>query len=198
MSISKLLIITLVLIAFWTLFSGSASVTLGPGIKVDEQPRQHNLKQQTSFTLKDYRITTLANFELKAKVLARENYLLGRESDLSPVDFALGWGQMSDESILSKIAITQSGRWYHWRVDDFPIPRKAIETQSANMHLVPANAAVANLIKQVKKGQVIAMSGYLIRVDANDGWRWQSSLTREDTGANACELVYVEHIELLH
>jgi hypothetical protein len=29
---------------------------------------------------------------------------------------------------------------------------------------------------------------------APDGWRWRSSLTREDTGAGACELVWVERI----
>ena len=26
---------------------------------------------------------------------------------------------------------------------------------------------------------------------AADGWRWRSSLTRDDSGGGACELVYV-------
>ena len=34
----------------------------------------------------------------------------------------------------------------------------------------------------------------LIEVRGADGWRWRSSLTREDTGAGACELVWVERI----
>jgi hypothetical protein len=99
---------------------------------------------------------------------------------------------MSDEAVLNKIVITQSGRWYHWQVDDFPIPRIEIETQSANMHLIPASNAVESMIKKVKQGQIIDMRGYLVRVDAKDGWHWLSSLTRNDTGAHACELVFVE------
>jgi hypothetical protein len=31
---------------------------------------------------------------------------------------------------------------------------------------------------------------------APDGWRWRSSLTREDVGNGACELVWVERIEV--
>ena len=51
---------------------------------------------------------------------------------------------MSDqEAVLQSIDISQSGRWYLvWTTRDFPIPRRAIETQSANMHMVPANGMV--------------------------------------------------------
>ena len=188
--------IAFVAVALWK-FTGSSAVVLGPGVKVTEPPIQYNLKQADSFQFKNYRITPLAEFQLKAKVLAREDYSFGRESDLSPVDFALGWQNMSDENVLEKIAISQSGRWYRWRVQEFPIPRKAIETQSANMHIIPANDMVEDMIDLVKQGQLIELNGYLIRVDANDGWHWQSSLTRDDTGAHACELIYVESIQLI-
>lgn len=42
--------------------------------------------------------------------------------------------------------------------------------------------------------QVLQLAGKLVRVDAPDGWHWQSSLTREDTGHGSCELVYVESV----
>ena len=45
---------------------------------------------------------------------------------------------------------------------------------------------------------VLVLGGYQYwhshRMRAPDGWRWRSSLTREDTGAGACELVWVERI----
>jgi hypothetical protein len=91
---------------------------------------------------------------------------------------------MSDETVLNQIEITQSDRWYHWRVQDFPIPRSEIETQSANMHLIPASNAIESMIKQVKQGQIIEMRGYLVRVNAKDGWQWVSSFTRNDMPAN--------------
>jgi hypothetical protein len=101
---------------------------------------------------------------------------------------------MADPAVLQKVSISQSNRFYYWHVDDFPIPRRDIETHSANMHMVPATAAVERTLKSLRSGQQIKISGYLIEVRAPDGWRWKSSLTREDTGAGACELVWVENI----
>jgi hypothetical protein len=41
------------------------------------------------------------------------------------------------------------------------------------------------------------LRGFLVEARADDGWRWRSSLTRDDTGARACELVFVERVRLL-
>tara|TARA_R110001606_G_scaffold395213_2_gene567130 strand:- start:26981 stop:27577 length:597 start_codon:yes stop_codon:yes gene_type:complete len=188
----NLLLLVFVIAACWKVFGGDKAVELGPGVKVTDAPKQTIIEQPQGFDFKNYQITPLASFAIKAKVLSKNNYMLGRESDVSPMDLALGWQQMSDEAVLNKIIITQSSRWYHWQVNDFPIPRSEIETQSANMHLIPATDAVESTIKQVKQGEIIEMRGYLVRVDGNDGWRWLSSLTRNDIGAHACELVYVE------
>ncbi len=194
----KLVIVAIVVVVFWRLSGGNGAVVLGPGVKVIEAPVQHNLKQAEKFRHKGYQITPLAEFQLKGKILSREDYSFGRESDLSPIDLALGWGTMSDEAILDKIDISQSGRWYRWRVQEFPIPRKAIETQSANMHMVPANDLVEDLLGMTKQGQIIELTGYLIRVDSDDGWHWQSSITRNDTGARACELIFVESFQIIN
>jgi hypothetical protein len=188
----NVLLLLFVIAACWKLFGGDGVVELEPGVLVSDDPKQTAILSAEPFDFKSYHITPLASFVIKAKVLSKNNYLLGRESDLSPIDLALGWKKMSDEAVLNKIVITQSGRWYHWQVDDFPIPRIEIETQSANMHLIPASNAVESMIKKVKQGQIIDMRGYLVRVDAKDGWHWLSSLTRNDTGAHACELVFVE------
>jgi len=194
----KLLLILLFTVMGWKLFGPEAVVELGPGIMAKEAPRQKSLINSEKITFDSYQITPLTSFDIKAKVLSKKSYSLGRESDLSPVDFALGWQKMSDEKVLNNIDISQSGRWYRWRVESFPIPRREIETQSANMHIIPANDLVERMLDQVKQGQVIAMTGYLVRVDADDGWHWQSSLTRDDTGAHACEVIYVEQLDIVH
>jgi len=46
----------------------------------------------------------------------------------------------------------------------------------------------------VRVGQVVALRGYLVRVQSPDGWRWNSSMTRSDSGNGACEVVWVRHI----
>ena len=139
----------------------------------------------------------LAGFGLEARVLGREDYHFDAGAAVSPTDLALGWGPMADPQVLASISIRQSNRWYHWQVESFPIPRREIEIHSANMHMIPANAAVAATLADVRKGQRIRLSGQLVRVDGEDGFTWSSSLSREDTGNGACELIWIEQLSHL-
>lgn len=189
----QLLIILLAAGVLWFGFLRKNEVRLGPGVFAADAPVQINSVDGESFDFEGYSITPLAQFSVKAKVLSRKNYRRGRESDLSPMDLALGWGSMSDERVLDSLVIGQSRRWYRWRTDAFVIPRREIETQSCNMHMIPATPLVEAAMKRVVKGELVEFRGFLVRVNAADGWHWGSSMTRSDTGAHACELVWVEH-----
>lgn len=189
MNIKSLLFIALISYGAYQSWQ-SRSVQFSASTQVASVPQQTNTHAKP-FLFNGFEVTPLADFSLQALVLSRKDYHMGRQSDLSPVDLALGWGQMSEANVLKAITISQSNRFYFWRVDTFPIPREHIERQSANMHLVPANTAIESAIKSVRQGQVVQLSGYLIEAKATDGWRWKSSLTRNDTGNGACELVYV-------
>lgn len=171
-------------------------VVRGNGVIASQQPTQISTGG-VNFNLNGYTITPLESFQIEARVLAAEQYSLGREADLSPVDLALGWGAMSDEAILKDIKISQSNRFYYWRVDEFPIPRREIETQSANMHMIPADPQIEKTLKSIRPGQIVKLSGELVQVNASDGWHWKSSLTREDTGAGACEIIYVKSLTVI-
>ncbi len=190
----KLFFILIALGVFWKFYNYTGSVSLGPGVMVSEVPLQESVSSTITHKFDDYTINEIATFHIKAKVLAKKNYYLGRESDLSPTDLALGWGNMSDESILDKIEISQSNRFYFWRVESFPIPRKEIETHSANMHLIPADESVARIIGEIRNGDIVEISGSLVNVTAQDNWRWRSSQTRNDTGKGACELILVKNL----
>jgi len=172
---------------------GCQEVSHGPGVLAPDSPIQNNVEDAEQIIFKDYLIKPLAEFSIKARVLSVKRY----SSDLSPVDLALGWGSMSDESIINNISITQSNRWYHWYCEEFPIPRREIETNSANIHLIPAIPEITDQIKQVRKGNIVELHGYLVDVKGPDGLRWKSSLTREDTGDHSCELIWVESISLI-
>ena len=193
-SAAFLLIIALLLIKGWPL---RGEVSYGPGVFAPDEPNQVNINNAAMFMHNDYFITPLADFEVNARVLSRRTYSWGRESDLSPVDFALGWGRMSDEAVYSQINIRQSNRFYYWQVQQFPIPRREIETNSANMHMIPANQSVERSMRNVRNGDLITFKGKLVKAEAPDGWSWVSSLTRTDTGRGACELVFVEEFEII-
>ena len=173
------------------------AVVHGPGVLAAANPQQIAVKVAEPQTIHGYQITPLADFNIKARVLASTNYYLGREAELSPVDLALGWGRMSDEAVLKQIDIRQSNRFYYWHVDEFPIPRHEIESHSANMHMIPADARIEKILKSMRAGQLVELRGYLVEAKSADGWRWQSSLTRHDTGNGACELLLVQSAVVL-
>ncbi|MCF6264860.1 MAG: hypothetical protein L3J24_14910 [Xanthomonadales bacterium] len=133
----KIFLLLLIIAAGLQFYNHSNQVSLGPGVMASGAPQQERIRSPVIHKVDEYTITEVAKFNIKAKVLAKEKYYIDRGSDLSPIDLALGWGNMSDESVLEKIKISQSGRFYRWRVKSFPIPRREIETHSANMHLIP-------------------------------------------------------------
>lgn len=170
-------------------------VTHGPGVIAAQVPAQGDTSAP-GFAFKGYTLQPLQDFRIEARVLAAETYRSDREAELSPVDLALGWGRMSDSAVLDQIRISQSGRFYFWRVEDFPIPRQEIERSSANMHLIPASDAIERRLKAVRPGQTVRIGGWLVEAQARDGWHWRSSLTRNDTGAGACELIFVRDLQV--
>lgn len=190
---SKLIFIALVLFGALNWWGGH-EVSLPPGVVASDLPQQTRVSGEREFTRNGYRIRPLARFEVTARVLGTEHYRLDREAQLAPVDLVLGWGRMSDTAVLERVRIRQSGRFYFWSTDQFPIPRREIETSSANMHMIPADDQVEAALKGLRKGQVVTVRGYLVEAVASDGWRWRSSMTRNDTGAGACELIWVESV----
>lgn len=141
--------------------------------------------------LADAKVQPLAGFSIEARVLGRDDYHLGRESEVSPTDLALGWGRMTEDAVLSGLEISQSSRWYRYRWKDAPpIPVQEIIRSSANMHMIPADDAVATALRRIARGDRVRIDGWLVQLEAGD-WRWRSSLTRDDSGGGACELVYV-------
>jgi hypothetical protein len=61
--------------------------------------------------------------------------------------------------------------WLRANHGTFPIPRREIETHSANMHMIPADAAVAYQLKRVRAGDVVSLDGMLVEADKANGWR---------------------------
>lgn len=190
------------------LFSLSAYLTLdgfvlrrpivrGAGVFAPNAPVQSELEGgAVSFEKFGFHIRPLAAFELEARVLRTESYWGFGAGRLSPVDVAFGWGRMSDEAVLDALDIDQSGRFYFWRYEGSPpIPRREIETSSANMHLIPATNDIESSLKKLRTGHIVRLRGYLVEARDDDGFVWKSSLSRADTGNHACELIWVEELD---
>ena len=199
--------VALLLLAFWLLKDdavppvvASASAAGGipcpspPGAPDPLAPTQSPLPPGIGpIALDGATLTPLAGFALQARVLSREDYSLGREADFSPTDLALGWGPMAEAGLADRLDVSQGGRWYRyrWGAGGPPMAPNLIAVNSANMHMVPADATVARRLAAVRPGQVLRLRGWLLRIDDASGWHWVSSTRRDDTGNGACELVLV-------
>jgi len=169
-----------------------------PGVLVAESPDQFELPSAPAIRHAGYTLTPRAGIRVTARILAAERYRFSRTSDLMPRDLALGWGVMSDSAVLDQLTISQSDRFYFWRTKTsvLPAPFDLISASSANMHLIAASPDIAKVIDRARVGQIITFSGRLVDVLASDGGQMKTSLTRNDTGAGACEIVYVEAARL--
>lgn len=190
----KLLLAALIGYGAWHWWQTRA-VKHGPGEVAPAEPMQIETDDARAFAYKRFRITPLADFRLEARVLGTERYSLGPESELAPIDVAFGWGPMSDNTVIDKLRISQGNRFYmyFWEGEP-PIPLNQIVSHSANMHMIPSSPEIEQRLERLRKGSVVALKGKLVQVDSDDNWHWRSSLSRTDSGAGACELVWVEEV----
>ena len=172
----------------------SGAIDRPSGVLAANEPRQR-LVQRPAFQFGNYQLTPLADFDVEARVLSVERYRTDVSSRLSPIDFALGWGPMSDSAVLEHFRIKQGGRFFSIYPDEQAIDMKLALLSAANMHLIPASGTLEDELKRVRPGNVVRLRGQLVSALGPNNFTWRSSLTRTDTGNGACELFYVEGIE---
>ncbi|XID75221.1 hypothetical protein ACF3NA_01290 [Alkanindiges sp. WGS2144] len=143
---------------------------------------------------KNQHIKVLEQFSGEFRILGRKDYSNDREAQFSPVDFAVSEGILASKYYYPLIGVKQDNRYLTWRMSTLPVsPKKAIELVS-NIHIIPANPAIAARLKQVKQGDLVQLQGDLVEVGNND-WTWRSSLSRNDVGDGACELLRVQSVK---
>jgi hypothetical protein len=172
------------------LFSGGA-IERPPGQLASAVPKQTEPEVDDRISVGDFTLTPRARYEIEARVLSTERYRVDPGAALAPIDFAVGWGPMSDTSVIEHFRVTQGARFYTIYPDERAIDIGTALRSSANMHLIPADNAVRATLMSVRPGNIVALRGILVAANRPDGFIWNTSLTRDDTGNGACELMYV-------
>jgi len=199
-----------ILLAFSILFAGCSPAPQVSGratgaIDISQAPQQEELTDDQSFTIANaqgtFTIKPLADYRIAARVASTEHYSRGWDGLLSPVDLALVWGDLDHSEYKEHISYSQHGRWYYYRYDgDFPADTQFIIEHSANNHLIPATDNIRRALKTVRKGDLVLIDGCLVLltgISANGRtFSWGTSLSRDDSGAQSCELIYVEQIQV--
>lgn len=191
-------VVVLAALAFYQ-WADSRPLPRRPGIIAPADPRQAEMETRDgAYTVEGFTLIPRATFSATVRVLARERYRFDALADLSPVDLAVGWGPMSDTAVLSELTISQGGRFYFWRAEEFPVPRAVIEAHSANWHIIPATRDVERALAKVRPGSIVTLHGELVDIEAAGMEPIRTSLRRDDTGAGACEILRVVSFTIGH
>ena len=186
--------LAIVIFAISRLLSGGP-IKRAPGELAPEVPVQVLLDHAPAITQGDFQLQPRARYDIEARVLSVERYRTDGGSSLRPNDFAVGWGPMSDTATLDHFKVTQGARFYTIYPDEQAIDIPTALRSSANMHLIPANSSVRETLLSTRAGNIVTLSGYLVSASRSDGFTWNSSLTRDDSGNGACELMYVQSVQ---
>ena len=172
------------------------AVDHAPGVLAAEAPLQEELDDAEGIEREGFTLVPRADFSATVRVLRREDYSLGALARLIPTDFAVGWGPMSDSSVLAGIEISQGNRFYYWRTENWPIERRDIESHSANWHVIPGDDDVRDVLARARAGSLVELRGRLVDVEGKEGGM-RTSLSRDDTGAGACEILFATSARLM-
>jgi len=173
---------------------------VAPGVIAPDEPAQRNVDAPRSFEAKGHIFEVRASYEITARVLRKEIYRVDGGATLAPVDLGLGWGRMSDTAVIDQLDFSQMGRFLYWKPHDwtrFPLSPQETLTHAAQVHSIPANDKVESQLRKLRPGQLVRLSGYLVDVRGPGGFRWNTSLRRDDTGDGACELMWIEQVTVL-
>jgi hypothetical protein len=174
-----------------------------------EQPRQTAVSDARPINFSrdgfEYKVTPLYEYDIAGVVAGVTDYrwfALNKTANAFPLDVCLVWGSNVRTGVFRdpRVSYSQDCRWCYVRWSGSGISFDLHEM--ANVHLVIDDAQVFSRAKSLAKGDQVRLRGKLVSVkirQKSDGREsiWNSSTTRTDSGNGACEVMYVESVDVL-
>lgn len=186
-----LLLAVLVLASFWSVGwrpFHKLFLRWPPGTLAAAAPTQLNTTKE--WKVGDATFHALATFEVNARLLMNVPYTAKNdEFKLSPMDLVVGWGPLSNSTVLTHIEFGHSYRYVSFMSDTEAIESSQIGQYLSHIHAIPANPEIQSIIEDMSPEDIIYMYGYLVSVDMPGFYSWTSSLSRLDSG---CEIMWIE------
>ncbi len=148
--------------------------------------------QYTVTPLRYYRITGMVVSCGFSKALS-EYY----KDSLNIKDAGLIWGDNLKPEIYRKFKFWTNGVRLFFETRDRAAFDQMNPDKVSNNHLLCADPDLAKRIKALKRGDVVSIKGLLVSYNGDGRGARVSSLTRTDSGDGACEVVWVDELEVL-
>jgi hypothetical protein len=137
-------------------------------------------------------LTPRARYATKAFAVAVDTDLDDGFEDVMSIDVALAWGLVANPVVLKTMSFHLKRRYVSARWSgEMPLPKDVVMRHMSNHHLIPATPELQAELERVEPGDLLELEGLLVDVEAK-GTKKRSSLSREDDGNGACEILYVE------
>ncbi|MEI7918317.1 MAG: hypothetical protein WCH58_02940 [Candidatus Saccharibacteria bacterium] len=154
----------------------------------------------------DYAVNPLFNYTITGVVVSKHDYNPADTDIERPIryDLCIVWGKnVSEKTYVSPdISFSQSQRFCNYSFHNSPT---FYTPQISNSHIVTTSSAVLDKLQSINPGDEVKITGQLVNlsVTGNDSNgqmvnnTWKSSTDRKDTGAGACEVIYVDSVDIL-
>ncbi len=157
-----------------------------------------------------YTLNPLYDYTIQGLVLHQQKYdawySLSRTDKTFIKDLCVLWGKTLESGSYrnGSVAIKQDSRWC-WFSYSGNITFNSSEI--SNNHLIASNPEIERQIRSISGGDQIRIAGKLVNVHAEaigktDRYEsliadWKTSTVRNDSGGGACEVIYVESIQII-
>ena len=179
--------------------------------ELQDEPKQVRVSRrpiETSVGGVDYRIQPRYSYDMSALVVSLHHsdtwwdYAHKEWGDnINLMDLCVVWGKSALSGAYREISFSNNQWECHWSARSKEAWDAFNQTEAANNHMVTNDPGVAKGLRRIRIGDQIRVRGYLVdyttyRNGAPVGTR-VSSETRTDTGNGACEVLYIESLEML-
>lgn len=154
----------------------------------------------------DYAVDPLYNYTITGVVVSRHDYNPADNDSEKPIryDLCIVWGKnISEKTYLSPdVSFSQGQRFCNYSFHNSPT---FYTQQISNNHIVTTNGAILDKLQSINPGDEVKISGQLVNLSVSGvdsggskvNSSWKTSTDRKDTGAGACEVIYVDSVDVL-
>jgi hypothetical protein len=153
-----------------------------------------------------WQFTPLHEYAVTAMVFGISHKLASEFDDVMSADVGLLWGENASGELYRDVKLRVMTDHYEvWWKDG----QRFNLTDAANTHLASCDEAAFKAAKRIKPGDQVRIRGWLVNARASKEpgetdprkiFRWRTSVTRDDKGEGACEILYLrspDDIEIL-